>query len=149
MALGAIYGLSPGGSIPRHNVWLKAVMCSGRWVSPVGSQVSSFPNFHPTPIPHRSTMMLSKSVFSRKMSIISATKRGPRFISSPSVHTSFPATMYRFQLRRESSLFHNKIKNGGFFRDGVEIADDGLVYLRLSSTQNCSQASIITPPAQF
>jgi hypothetical protein len=80
--------------------------------------------------------MLSKSIIWRRIPKISATKRSQRHSSFLSVHTSFPATMYRFQLQRGSSLFNNKMKDGGFFRDAVVVADDGLIYPMLSNPQN-------------
>lgn len=82
--------------------------------------------------------MLSKSKIWGRPSIIPAMKlQTQRRFSFLSVHTSFPATMYRFQLQHESSLFNNRTKDGGYLRDGVEIAEDGLVYPMLSKSQPC------------
>jgi len=72
-----------------------------------------------------------------------------RHFSFISVHTNFPATMDRFQLQRESSLFNNKTQNGGYFRDGVEVAEDGLVYPMLSKTLPCQQTYFVALLTQF
>lgn len=75
--------------------------------------------------------------------MIPATKRSQRYVSFLAAHTNFPATMYRFQLQRESSLFDNKTQNGGFFRDGVKVAADGLIYPILSTPQKCFYACLL------
>lgn len=60
-----------------------------------------------------------------------------RSISFLSVHTCFLATLCRFQLR-ESSLY-NRTKDGRYFRNGVEVAEDGLDYPTFSRSQPCLQ----------
>lgn len=52
-----------------------------------------------------------------------------------SVHTSFPASLYRFQPQRSSGLFN--YKKGGDIEDGVEVSADGLVYPRVSNDVPC------------
>jgi hypothetical protein len=45
-----------------------------------------------------------------------------------SVHRTFPATLYRFQLQRESALYNKKLqKDDQDFNDAVEVSEDGLV----------------------
>lgn len=83
--------------------------------------------------------MLSSCAIWRRVSAVSSLKPCQRYSSFQAVHNSFPATMYRFQLQREASLFNNqmKLEEGVYPRDGVEVADDGLIYPILSATQNC------------
>ena len=45
-----------------------------------------------------------------------------------SVHRTFPATLYRFQLQRESTLYVKKLQEDDQdFNDAVEVSKDGLV----------------------
>ena len=45
-----------------------------------------------------------------------------------SVHRTFPATLYRFQLQRESRLYDKKLREDDQdFNDAVEVSKDGLV----------------------
>lgn len=51
-----------------------------------------------------------------------------RTISLVSVHRTSPATLYRFQLQRESRLYDKKLKEDDQdFNDAVEVSKDGLV----------------------
>lgn len=43
----------------------------------------------------------------------------------------FPASLYRFQIQRNSGLF--AYKENGDFEDGLEVSERGLVHLRISS----------------
>ncbi|EGD99989.1 hypothetical protein TESG_07317 [Trichophyton tonsurans CBS 112818] len=54
-----------------------------------------------------------------------------RHFTVTSIHDSFPATLYRFQIHRDSRLYDKELKKGNEdleFADGVEISKDGLVY---------------------
>ncbi|OSX65191.1 hypothetical protein POSPLADRAFT_1065122 [Postia placenta MAD-698-R-SB12] len=57
-----------------------------------------------------------------------------RRFSSESVHSVFPATLYRFQIHRESRLFDKSLgKDDWDPEDGVEVHADGLVHPELTS----------------
>jgi hypothetical protein len=56
-----------------------------------------------------------------------------RDLSHVSVHSGFPATLYRFQVHRESKLFDKKLEQDDWeWEDGIQIADDGLVYPKIT-----------------
>lgn len=51
-----------------------------------------------------------------------------RNLSLISVHSAFPATLYRFQLQRESKLYDKNLQqDDGEVEDAVEVSKDGLV----------------------
>jgi hypothetical protein len=51
-----------------------------------------------------------------------------RDFSLVSVHRTFPATLYRFQLQRASMLYDKTLQgNDQAFEDAVEVSRDGLV----------------------
>jgi hypothetical protein len=51
-----------------------------------------------------------------------------RNLSLISVHSAFPATLYRFQLQRESKLYDTNLgQDDGEVEDAVEVSKDGLV----------------------
>ncbi|KAE8318735.1 hypothetical protein BDV41DRAFT_521957 [Aspergillus transmontanensis] len=52
-----------------------------------------------------------------------------RQLSLISVHTKFPATMYRFQTQRNSHLFNQQEAKGGYTQEGVTVSENGLVTL--------------------
>lgn len=59
--------------------------------------------------------------------------RNSRNFSLLSVHSSFPATLHRFQLKRESQLYDKKLQHeDSEADDAVNIAPDGLVYPEIS-----------------
>lgn len=61
--------------------------------------------------------------------------RNSRSFSLLSVHTSFPATLYRFQLKRESQLYDMKLQQEeNEADDAVNIAQDGLIYPGVSDS---------------
>lgn len=50
-----------------------------------------------------------------------------------STHSAFPATLYRFQVQRGSTLYDRKFDQDDLeWEDGMEIADDGLVHAKIS-----------------
>ncbi|KAK2814538.1 hypothetical protein FQN49_008159 [Arthroderma sp. PD_2] len=58
---------------------------------------------------------------------------GRRNFSLISIHSKFPATLYRFQLHRESQLYDEKLqKEEDEVDDAVKISKDGLVYPEVS-----------------
>ncbi|KAE8406289.1 hypothetical protein BDV37DRAFT_242902 [Aspergillus pseudonomiae] len=81
---------------------------------------------------NNSSMMLTQKIVFRFPSRGLGTRLGRRDLSLLSVHSSFPCTMYRFQLQRGSALFDCNAQNGRFPRDGVPVSKDGLVYPGMS-----------------
>jgi hypothetical protein len=56
-----------------------------------------------------------------------------RTFSVFSVHSTFPATLYRYQLGRESKLYDRKLQQeDDEVQDAVDISKDGLIYPELS-----------------
>lgn len=54
-----------------------------------------------------------------------------RHLTVTSIHDTFPATLYRFQIHRDSRLYDKELKKENEdleYADGVEISKDGLVY---------------------
>jgi hypothetical protein len=91
----------------------------------------------------------------RSISCISTASRGPaargrgfrnrRNLSLISVHSTFPATLYRFQLQRESRLYDKNLQqDDGEVEDAVEVSKDGLVCPRITNT---GEQSVLLPPA--
>jgi hypothetical protein len=81
----------------------------------------------------------------RSISCISTASCGPavrgrgfgnrRNLSLISVHSIFPATLYRFQLQRESRLYDkNLLQDDGEVEDAVEVSKDGLVSPGITNT---------------
>jgi hypothetical protein len=81
----------------------------------------------------------------RSISRISTASCGPaargrgfgnrRNLSLISVHSTFPATLYRFQLQRESRLYDKNLwQDGGEVEDAVEVSKDGLVCPGITNT---------------
>ena len=71
----------------------------------------------------------------RNASLFRAGFSSRRQLSVISTHTSFPATLYRFQTQRSSGL--SDYKQSGDGRNGVELSDDGLVRPRVSIDLPC------------
>ena len=94
----------------------------------------------------------------RSISCISTTSCGPtargrgfgnrRNLSFISVHSTFPATLYRFQLQRESRLYDKDLRqDDGEVEDAVEVSKDGLVRPGITNTGaqvSYSSSSFIT-----
>lgn len=56
-----------------------------------------------------------------------------RTLSYLSVHSVFPATLYRFQLHRESKLYDKALGQDDWeYEDGVEVSSDGLVHPKIT-----------------
>ncbi|MCJ1268034.1 hypothetical protein MMC22_007920 [Lobaria immixta] len=67
-----------------------------------------------------------------------------RTISLVSIHRTSPATLYRFQLQRESRLYDKKLKEDDQdFSDAVEVSKDGLV--RPGIIGNISNGALFMP----
>ncbi|KAK2792143.1 hypothetical protein FQN52_003911 [Onygenales sp. PD_12] len=74
--------------------------------------------------------------------------RNRRSFSLVSVHSSFPATLYRFQLRRESQLYDKKLQKGDSEpEDAVNISQDGLIYPEVSDS--ISNGALFMPNTFF
>jgi hypothetical protein len=70
-----------------------------------------------------------KTIIRRPVARVTGTPRNRRNFSLISVHSNFPATLYRFQLSRESQLYDQKLQQeDSEVRDAVNISQDGLVY---------------------
>ena len=52
-----------------------------------------------------------------------------------SVHTSFPASLHRFQSQRSSGLF--TYKEGSAIDDALKVSTEGIVYSRVSDDPPC------------
>ncbi|QSS49000.1 hypothetical protein I7I53_09236 [Histoplasma capsulatum var. duboisii H88] len=67
---------------------------------------------------------------------ISAHSLNVRKFSYLSIHSVFPATLYRFQVYRESRLYDRTLAKNDRdyeeYEDGIEVASDGLVYPNIS-----------------
>ncbi|EER42716.1 conserved hypothetical protein [Histoplasma capsulatum H143] len=54
----------------------------------------------------------------------------------PGIFSVFPATLYRFQVYRESRLYDRRLAKNDRdyeeYEDGIEVASDGLVYPNIS-----------------
>jgi hypothetical protein len=81
----------------------------------------------------------------RSISCISTVSCGPivrgrgfgnrRNLSLISIHSTFPATLYRFQLQRESKLYDKNLRqDDGEVEDAVEVSRDGLVCPGITNT---------------
>ncbi|KAM5445200.1 hypothetical protein MaudCBS49596_007738 [Microsporum audouinii] len=71
-----------------------------------------------------------------------------RSFSLISIHSSFPATLYRFQLNRESRLYDKKLQQeDDEVEDAVSISEDGLVYPEVSDS--LSNGAIFMPNTFF
>ena len=72
-----------------------------------------------------------------------------RSFSYVSAHSTFPASLYRFQVRRDSRLYDKAFEQyGREAEDGIEVNADGLVYAR--RTVKCMRnATSPYPPANL
>ncbi|EAW07718.1 uncharacterized protein ACLA_024330 [Aspergillus clavatus NRRL 1] len=65
-----------------------------------------------------------------------------------SSHSVFPATLYRFQVHRESQLFDKKLGQEDWeWEDGIEVAGDGLVYPKV--TMDVSNGALFMPNTHY
>lgn len=62
-----------------------------------------------------------------------------RKFSLLSTHTSFPATMYRFQLHRNATLYDASQEETRHRKDGIKVSEDGLVHAMISKSSPCKQ----------
>lgn len=72
-----------------------------------------------------------------------------RHFTVTSIHDSFPATLYRFQIHRDSRLYDKELKKGNEdleFADGVEISKDGLVYPGITNICMASSTRVLFIP---
>ncbi|KAL2220760.1 hypothetical protein M432DRAFT_603817 [Thermoascus aurantiacus ATCC 26904] len=75
--------------------------------------------------------------------------RNRRNFSLISVHSSFPATLYRFQLQPESKLYDKNFQpEDTEIDDAVEISRDGLVCPGISDTE-LSNGAVFMPNTRF
>lgn len=74
--------------------------------------------------------------FPRKLCAAKNNLSPQRKFSIISVHTSFPATLYRFQPQRSSGLFDYQ-QDGADYEDALKVSNDGLIYPRVSHDHPC------------
>ncbi|KAJ5483816.1 hypothetical protein N7539_006016 [Penicillium diatomitis] len=64
-----------------------------------------------------------------------------RAFSYVSTHQTFPASLYRFQIHRDSKLYDRAVEQDDWeYEDGVEISADGLVHPNI--TADCTRKQI-------
>ncbi|KAJ5902607.1 hypothetical protein N7495_003135 [Penicillium taxi] len=68
-----------------------------------------------------------------------------RKFSLISTHTSFPATMYRFQLHRKATLYDAREEESRRTKDGIQVSDDGLVHAAISKSSPYSNGPVFMP----
>lgn len=61
-----------------------------------------------------------------------------RMFSLLSTHSSFPATMYRFQLSKKATLYDANQEETRYRKDGIRVSEDGLVHAAISKSSPCS-----------
>ncbi|KAJ5558046.1 hypothetical protein N7535_009536 [Penicillium sp. DV-2018c] len=71
--------------------------------------------------------------------------RQVRMFSLISTHTSFPATMYRFQLERKATLYDVRQEETRHRKDAISVSDDGLVHANISKSSPYSNGPIFMP----
>ncbi|KAJ5457519.1 hypothetical protein N7475_008907 [Penicillium sp. IBT 31633x] len=72
-----------------------------------------------------------------------------RKFSLLSTHNSFPATMYRFQLERKSTLYDATQDETRHRKDAVTVSGDGLVHARISKSSPYSNGPIFMPNSRL
>ncbi|RAL09436.1 uncharacterized protein BO97DRAFT_351962 [Aspergillus homomorphus CBS 101889] len=71
-----------------------------------------------------------------------------RAFSYVSTHQTFPASLYRFQLHRDSKLYDRATEQDDLeYEDGVEISADGLVHPNI--TADFSNGALLMPNTHF
>ncbi|EEQ31306.1 conserved hypothetical protein [Microsporum canis CBS 113480] len=77
-----------------------------------------------------------KNIFRRPLASGNGILNTRRSFSLISIHSSFPATLYRFQLNRESRLYDQKLQQEhDEVEDAVSVSEDGLVYPEVSDSR--------------
>ena len=73
--------------------------------------------------------------------------RSTRSFAVVSVHTHFPATLFRLQVQRTSSLTEFNKQEGTLFDRGLLLSEDGLVTPRISKNVPCMCAVLLSVDA--
>ena len=60
-----------------------------------------------------------------------------RSFSLLSTHTTFPATMYRFQLNKKATLYDSSQEETRYRKDGIRVSENGLVHANISKSSPC------------
>ncbi|QSS59406.1 hypothetical protein I7I51_08841 [Histoplasma capsulatum] len=78
---------------------------------------------------------ISRATMIGSLAALSCAPAIRRRLSIVSIHSIFPATLYRFQLQRESGLYDKRLQAyDAEVEDALEIADDGMVYPGITNT---------------
>ncbi|KAJ5316805.1 hypothetical protein PENANT_c016G01096 [Penicillium antarcticum] len=72
-----------------------------------------------------------------------------RKFSLLSTHTSFPATMYRFQLERNATMYDSTQDETRYRKDGIKVSEDGLVHASISKSSPYSNGPIFMPNSRL
>ncbi|OQD62337.1 hypothetical protein PENPOL_c012G10229 [Penicillium polonicum] len=72
-----------------------------------------------------------------------------RKFSLLSTHTSFPATMYRYQLERKATLYDVTQDETRHRKDAVSVSADGLVHATISKSSPYSNGPIFMPNSRL
>ncbi|KAJ5776434.1 uncharacterized protein N7511_001445 [Penicillium nucicola] len=83
---------------------------------------------------------------------IKATRLNPgnaRKFSLLSTHSSFPATMYRFQLHRNATMYDASEDETRHRKDGIKVSEDGLVHANISKSSPYSNGPIFMPNSRL
>ncbi|KAJ5528554.1 hypothetical protein N7527_001947 [Penicillium freii] len=72
-----------------------------------------------------------------------------RKFSLLSTHTSFPATMYRYQLERKATLYDVTQDETRHRKDAVNVSADGLVHATISKSSPYSNGPIFMPNSRL
>ncbi|KAJ5576434.1 hypothetical protein N7535_003360 [Penicillium sp. DV-2018c] len=74
--------------------------------------------------------------------------RNRRAFSYVSTHQTFPASLYRFQIHRGSTLYDRALRQDDWeYEDGIEISPDGLVHPNI--TIDFSNGAVLMPNTLF
>lgn len=75
-----------------------------------------------------------KNIFHRPVAHGNRLLKNRRNLSLILVHSNFPASLYRFQLKAESQLYDSKLQQeDSEVADAVNVSEDGLVYPEVAS----------------
>ncbi|CAG7950233.1 unnamed protein product [Penicillium olsonii] len=72
-----------------------------------------------------------------------------RGFSLLSTHTTFPATMYRFQLSKKATLYDANQEETRYRKDGIRVSENGLVHANISKSSPYSNGPIFMPNSRL
>ncbi|OGE49285.1 hypothetical protein PENARI_c022G04929 [Penicillium arizonense] len=83
---------------------------------------------------------------------LNATRLNPgnvRKFSLLSTHASFPATLYRFQLQRNATMYDANQDETRHRKDGIKVSEDGLVHAMISKSSPYSNGPVFMPNSRL